>query len=57
MEVLFVASVAVVVADPPRSRRLFMDALGLPLDGEGEGYYSSGTIPGSKHLGIWPLPG
>ena len=41
MEVLFVASIAVVVAGPPQSRWLFMDALGLALDGEGDGYYSS----------------
>ena len=55
MEVLFIASVAVVAADPPQSRKLFMDALRLPLEGEGDGYYSSGIIPGSKHFGIWPL--
>jgi catechol 2,3-dioxygenase-like lactoylglutathione lyase family enzyme len=55
MDVLFVASVAVITADPPQSRKLFMDALGLPLEGEGDGYYSSGSIPGSKHFGVWPL--
>ncbi len=55
MDILFVASVAVVATDPPRSRKLFMGALGLPLEGEGEGYYSSGNIPGSKHFGVWPL--
>jgi catechol 2,3-dioxygenase-like lactoylglutathione lyase family enzyme len=55
MDVLFVASVAVITADPPRSRQLFIDALGLPLEGEGDGYYSSGNIPGSKHFGLWPL--
>ena len=55
MNVLFVASVAVVAADPPRSRKLFIEALGLPLQGEGDGYYSSGSIPGSKHFGVWPL--
>jgi catechol 2,3-dioxygenase-like lactoylglutathione lyase family enzyme len=55
MNVLFVASVAVVVADPPQSRRLFIDCLGLPLEGEGDGYYSSGRIAGSKHFGVWPL--
>jgi catechol 2,3-dioxygenase-like lactoylglutathione lyase family enzyme len=32
---------------------LFVDTLGLPL--EGEGYYSSGAIPGCKHFGVWPL--
>ncbi len=55
MDVLFIASVAVVVADPPQSRKLFIDALGLPLEGEGDGYYSSGSIRGSKHFGVWPL--
>jgi catechol 2,3-dioxygenase-like lactoylglutathione lyase family enzyme len=53
--VLFIASVAVIAADPPRSRKLFIDALGLPLKGEGDGYYSSGSIPGCKHFGVWPL--
>jgi catechol 2,3-dioxygenase-like lactoylglutathione lyase family enzyme len=55
MNVLFITSVAVVATDPPRSRQLFMDALGLPLEGEGDGYYSSGSIRGSKHFGVWPL--
>jgi catechol 2,3-dioxygenase-like lactoylglutathione lyase family enzyme len=55
MDILFVASVAVVTADPPQSRKLFIDALGLQLEGEGDGYYSSGNIAGSKHFGVWPL--
>ena len=55
MDILYVTSVAVVTADPPRSRKLFIDALGLPLEGEGDGYYSSGNIAGSKHFGVWPL--
>jgi len=55
MNVLFIASVAVVAADPPESRKLFIDTIGLPLEGEGDGYYSSGSIAGSKHFGVWPL--
>jgi catechol 2,3-dioxygenase-like lactoylglutathione lyase family enzyme len=55
MDILFITSTAVVVADPPQSRRLFIDTLGLALEGEDDGYYSSGSIPGSKHFGIWPL--
>ena len=55
MDVLFIATMAVVTADPPRSRQLYIDALGLPLEGEGDGYYSSGNIAGSKHFGVWPL--
>ena len=55
MNVLFITSVAVVAADPPESRKLFINVLGLPLKGEGDGYYSSGSIVGSKHFGVWPL--
>ena len=30
--------------------------MGLPLEGhDGEGYYSSEKIGGSKHFGVWPL--
>jgi catechol 2,3-dioxygenase-like lactoylglutathione lyase family enzyme len=55
MDVLFIASVAVIAADPPQSRKLFIEALGLPLEGEGDGYYSSEHVAGSKHFGVWPL--
>jgi catechol 2,3-dioxygenase-like lactoylglutathione lyase family enzyme len=55
MEPLFVASVAVVAADPRSSRKLFVDTLGLRLDGEGDGYYSSEDIGGCNHFGVWPL--
>ena len=56
MKVEFIASVAVVAPDPPASRKLYLDALGLPLEGEAQdGYYSSGKVPGSKHFGVWPL--
>jgi hypothetical protein len=55
MNVVFITSLAVVASDPPKSRKLFIDALGLPLEGEGDGYYSSGSIAGSKHFGVWPL--
>lgn len=55
MNIDSVATVAVIVADPPKSRRLYIDGLGLPLEGEGDGYYSSGEIAGCRHFGIWPL--
>jgi catechol 2,3-dioxygenase-like lactoylglutathione lyase family enzyme len=55
VKVLFVATVAAVVADPAESRKLYADALGLPLEGESEGYQSSGSIGGVKHFGVWPL--
>jgi catechol 2,3-dioxygenase-like lactoylglutathione lyase family enzyme len=55
MHVSMVATVAVISAQPSQSRRLFIDAMGLPLEGEGDGYYASDAIPGCNHFGIWPL--
>jgi catechol 2,3-dioxygenase-like lactoylglutathione lyase family enzyme len=56
VNILFIASVAVVAADPPTSRELYVDALGLPLEAAGDGeYFHSERIGGSKHFGVWPL--
>ncbi len=56
MKVEFITSIAVVAANPRESRKLYVDALGLPLEGQGEdGYYSSDKVAGSKHFGVWPL--
>ena len=56
MNVLFIASVGVVAPDPPESRKLFVDALGLPLQHRGDDeYYASEKVGGSKHFGVWPL--
>jgi catechol 2,3-dioxygenase-like lactoylglutathione lyase family enzyme len=56
MEIAFITGVAVIAADPPESRKLYVDALGLPLEGADEdGYHHSENIGGSKHFGVWPL--
>jgi catechol 2,3-dioxygenase-like lactoylglutathione lyase family enzyme len=57
MEIEFVSSIAVITPDPGRSRRLYVDTLGLPLAGQGgdDDYLHSERIPGAKHFGIWPL--
>jgi catechol 2,3-dioxygenase-like lactoylglutathione lyase family enzyme len=55
MDVQFVASVAVITPDPSASRGLYVDALGLPLTAEGDGYLHSEDIAGSKSFGVWPL--
>lgn len=56
MEILFVSSFAVVAPDPVESRKLFIDALGLPLKRhEGDDYFFSEQIGGAKHFGVWPL--
>jgi catechol 2,3-dioxygenase-like lactoylglutathione lyase family enzyme len=55
MDVQFITSVAIITSDPNASRRLFVDALGLALTAEGDGYLHSENIDGSKSFGIWPL--
>ena len=56
MDILFIAGVAVITPDSVESRKLFLDALGLPLEADPTGeYLSSGSIDGSKHFGVWPL--
>jgi catechol 2,3-dioxygenase-like lactoylglutathione lyase family enzyme len=54
MQVLFVASISVIAPDPAASRKLYLDALGLPLEQRGE-YYASERVPGTRHFGVWPL--
>src|SRR5215831_12475228 len=56
MQIEFIAGVAVVSADPSRSRELYVAALGLPLaDDNGGEYFHSERIEGSKHFAVWPL--
>ena len=56
MKIEFLSSVAVIAADPPTSRRLYVDTLGLPLESGADGeYFHSEAIPGCKHFGVWPL--
>jgi hypothetical protein len=55
MNIEFLATVAVIAPDPINSRNLYVEALGLPLQGEGDGYYHSEQIDGCKSFGIWPL--
>jgi catechol 2,3-dioxygenase-like lactoylglutathione lyase family enzyme len=55
MDVKFVTSVAVITPDPSVSRGLYLEALGLPLIAEGDGYLHSEGIDGCKSFGVWPL--
>ena len=55
MEIEFLSTVAVIAPDPSASRGLYVAALGLPLEGRGQGYYHSEQIAGCKSFGIWPL--
>jgi catechol 2,3-dioxygenase-like lactoylglutathione lyase family enzyme len=57
MKVLFISSVSIVAADAAKSRKLFINTLGLPLEAAqpGDEYYYSDKVDGSKHFGVWPL--
>jgi catechol 2,3-dioxygenase-like lactoylglutathione lyase family enzyme len=55
MNIEFLSTVAVIAPDPAASRKLYVDALGLPLESHGDDYYHSEQIAGCKSLGIWPL--
>jgi len=51
----FLSTMAVIAPDPPASRKLYVDALGLQLESEGGDYHHSEQIAGCKSFGIWPL--
>jgi len=56
MKIEFLSTIAVIAPDPPASRELYVDALGLPLQGSGDNeYHHSGQVAGCKHFGVWPL--
>ncbi len=52
MEVLFVAGFSPIVKDMAASKRLYADALGLPLEGD---YPMTEKVESVKHLGLWSL--
>ena len=52
MNIEFLATVAVIAPDPAASCELYVGALGLPLEGQGNGYYHSEQIAGCKSFGI-----
>jgi catechol 2,3-dioxygenase-like lactoylglutathione lyase family enzyme len=56
MEIVFVSSIAPIAPNPAASRKLYVDALRLPLGAsEGSEYWHSEQVEGTKHFGIWPL--
>jgi catechol 2,3-dioxygenase-like lactoylglutathione lyase family enzyme len=56
MKIEFLSTLAVIAPDPAASRKLYVDALGLPLEGRGDdAYHHTDQIAGCKHFGVWPL--
>lgn len=53
MNIEFLSTVAVITPDAAASRKLYLDTLGLPLNGEE--YLHSEQLAGCKSFGIWPL--
>lgn len=54
MKVLFVANFSPIVADMPASMQLYVDTLGLPLEGD---YPMTEKLDGVKHFSLWSLSG
>jgi catechol 2,3-dioxygenase-like lactoylglutathione lyase family enzyme len=50
MNIKFLSTVAVIAPDPPASRKLYVDALGLALESQGGEYHHSEQLPGCKSL-------
>ena len=55
MKVMFVAGFAPIVADPASAKLLYVEQLGLPLEGVSGDYVATEKVDGVKHLGVWPL--
>lgn len=56
MKVLFVAGFGPIVEHMETSRRLYVDTLGLTMEGDAT-YLHTGEIDGVKHFALWPLSG
>ena len=55
MKVLFVAGFGPVLRDPVAGPALYVDALGLPLGRDDDGYWHTERLPGVKSFALWPL--
>jgi catechol 2,3-dioxygenase-like lactoylglutathione lyase family enzyme len=55
VDVRLITSFAIVSPDSEASRGLYLDALGLPLKQDDDGYLHSEEIDGARHFGVWPL--
>ena len=53
MDIEFLSTVAVSAPDPLASRKLYVDALRLPLESKGGEYHHSEQLAGCKSFGIW----
>lgn len=54
MEIKCIAGFASITKHPDASASLYQDALGLPLEKQGD-YLFMDRFPGANHFGVWPL--
>ena len=55
MQVLFVAGFGPILRDPIAAPALYVEALGLPLQRDDDGYWHTEQLPGVKSFALWPL--
>ena len=55
MNVLFVAGFGPILQDQATATALYMETLGLPLEGQNDGYFHTERLSGVKHFALWPL--
>lgn len=55
MNVLFIAGFGPIIQDPEPSIALYVEALGLPLEADDNGYWHTEQLPGAKAFALWPL--
>lgn len=55
VKVLFIAGFGPIVRDPDRSRKLYINDLGLKFEEETGGYLHTKALQGAKTFALWPL--
>ena len=55
MNVLFVAGFGPILPNQASGTALYVDTLGLALEGDPAGYLHTERLPGVKHFALWPL--
>lgn len=55
VKILFIAGFGPIVRDADASRKLYVEALGMPFKEESDGYLHTDAVQGAKHFALWPL--
>jgi hypothetical protein len=55
IDIMFVAGFGPVTTDQSKSKKLYIETLGLPYEEMENGYIHSENVSGVKHFALWPL--